>query len=46
MDVPVLMTRGKDGVVRAFLNVCRHRGAALFKKGAGKAPRFVCPYHA
>lgn len=46
MDVPVLMSRGKDGVVRAFLNVCRHRGAALCKEGPGKAPRFVCPYHA
>lgn len=46
MDTPVLMVRGKDGVVRAFLNVCRHRGAVLCKDGAGKAPRFVCPYHA
>jgi phenylpropionate dioxygenase-like ring-hydroxylating dioxygenase large terminal subunit len=46
MGVPVLMSRGKDGKVRAFLNVCRHRGAALCKEGAGTAPRFVCPYHA
>lgn len=46
MDVPVLLSRGRDGVVRAFLNVCRHRGAALCKEGPGKAPRFVCPYHA
>lgn len=46
MDTPVLMVRGKDGVVRAFLNVCRHRGAVLCKDGPGKAPRFVCPYHA
>lgn len=46
METPVLIVRGKDEVVRAFLNVCRHRGAALCKDGAGKAPRFVCPYHA
>lgn len=46
MDTPVLVVRGKDGVVRAFLNVCRHRGAVLCKDGPGKAPRFVCPYHA
>ena len=46
METPVLIVRGKDGIVRAFLNVCRHRGAALCKDGTGKAPRFVCPYHA
>lgn len=45
MRTPVLMVRGKDGVVRAFLNVCRHRGAMLCKDGTGTAPRFVCPYH-
>ncbi len=29
VGMPVLMTRGKDGKVRAFLNVCSHRGAPL-----------------
>lgn len=45
--VPVLLTRGKDGVLRAFINVCRHRGAALVADGSGGAgrTRFVCPYH-
>ena len=34
LEVPVLMVRGEDGVVRAFLNVCRHRGAKLCPDGA------------
>src|SRR4051812_8031784 len=28
-DVPLLCVRGDDGVLRAFLNVCRHRGTEL-----------------
>ena len=47
LGVPVVATRGADGVVRAFINVCRHRGSLLVPGtacGAGKA-RFVCPYH-
>ncbi|MEM9312137.1 MAG: SRPBCC family protein [Pseudomonadota bacterium] len=43
---PVLVTRGKDGVARAFLNVCRHRGAQLVGENAGCQNRFTCPYHA
>jgi phenylpropionate dioxygenase-like ring-hydroxylating dioxygenase large terminal subunit len=44
--VPVLMRRGRDGVARAFLNVCSHRGARLQAEGISKCPRLVCPYHA
>ena len=46
MGVPVLVSRGSDGVVRAFLNVCRHRGAQLCPHGSGSARVFACPYHA
>lgn len=46
MDVPVLLTRGADGAVRAFLNVCRHRGAEVCPAGSGVSRRFTCPYHA
>ena len=46
LDVPVLLVRGQDGVARAFLNVCRHRGAQVCKPGNGTAERLVCPYHA
>lgn len=43
--VPILVVRDHDGDVRAFLNVCRHRGARV-AKGCGHAQRsFVCPYH-
>lgn len=44
--IPVLLTRDAQGKVRAFLNVCRHRGARLCPEGAGKKSRFACPYHA
>ena len=42
---PVLVTRGQDGVVRAFLNVCRHRGNRVCRADAGNASAFVCAYH-
>ncbi|CAN5677201.1 Rieske 2Fe-2S domain-containing protein [soil metagenome] len=42
--MPVLMTRGSGGEVRAFANICRHRGAPV-AEGCGNARAFVCPYH-
>jgi Rieske 2Fe-2S family protein len=43
----VLVVRGRDGVLRAFLNVCRHRGAALCTESEGQVKRNLqCPYHA
>lgn len=45
--MPVLLTRNKEGKVKAFANVCRHRGMKLCTtNGTEKAPRLVCPYHA
>lgn len=45
--VPVLATRSSAGEIRAFLNVCRHRGAKLMADGSGTGRRaFACPYHA
>jgi phenylpropionate dioxygenase-like ring-hydroxylating dioxygenase large terminal subunit len=44
--VPILVTRGRDGKLRAFLNVCRHRGAKVAPADGGTASVFVCPYHA
>lgn len=46
LGVPVLIARGDDGVARAFINACRHRGAPVCENGHGKADRFDCPYHA
>jgi nitrite reductase/ring-hydroxylating ferredoxin subunit len=43
--VPVLLLRDSEGRLRAFLNVCRHRGAPV-AAGCGEATRFSCPYHA
>lgn len=40
----VLAVRGRDGTVRAFSPVCRHRGAVI-SSGSGKCQAFVCPYH-
>ncbi|GAP45586.1 aromatic ring-hydroxylating oxygenase subunit alpha [Streptomyces azureus] len=43
----VLLTRSRDGSVRAFFNVCRHRGAKLCTQESGEVKRaFQCPYHA
>lgn len=44
--IPVLLVRGKDGIARAFINACRHRGTQLLADGCGHAMRFACPYHA
>ncbi len=45
-DIPVLVVRGEDGVVRAFRNVCRHRGACVAEGRGHTAKSFMCPYHA
>ncbi len=43
----VLLARGRDGALRAFLNVCRHRGARICTADEGTVRRaFQCPYHA
>jgi phenylpropionate dioxygenase-like ring-hydroxylating dioxygenase large terminal subunit len=42
---PVLVTRTKEGALRGFSNVCRHRGAVL-AEGSGEAASIKCPYHA
>ena len=43
--VPILVTRTQDNEIKAYLNVCRHRGARLEDKPCGKARTFTCPYH-
>lgn len=43
---PLLVVRGRDGQLRAFYNVCQHRGTAVVEEPCGKAVRFQCPYHA
>jgi phenylpropionate dioxygenase-like ring-hydroxylating dioxygenase large terminal subunit len=45
MEVPLLLTRGADGEIRAFMNSCSHRGAMIVEDGLGHAKRISCPYH-
>jgi len=44
-QIPVVVTRARDGGLRAFVNVCRHRGHVL-ASGAGRRETLQCPYHA
>lgn len=44
--VPILCVRGDDGRLRAFLNVCRHRGARLAVAASGsRQATFACGFH-
>jgi choline monooxygenase len=43
--IPILVTRGGNGELRAFVNVCRHRGSILVT-GPGRRETIQCPYHA
>jgi len=42
--IPVLILRGDDGRVRAFINACSHRGARV-ADGCGHSRSLICPYH-
>ena len=43
---PVLLVRDGEGVIRAFYNVCRHRGHQLLPEGDPVDVRLIrCPYH-
>lgn len=40
-----IIVRGEDGTIRAFANVCRHRGSLVCLEPQGSARKFTCPYH-
>ncbi|HXG13361.1 MAG TPA: SRPBCC family protein [Gemmataceae bacterium] len=42
---PILVVRDQEGVLRAFVNVCRHRAARVLEQPEGKATRLRCRYH-
>jgi len=44
LNEPVLLCRDKAGRIRAYANMCLHRGVELVS-GAGRVSQFVCPYH-
>ncbi|NMO91630.1 aromatic ring-hydroxylating dioxygenase subunit alpha [Actinomycetospora sp. TBRC 11914] len=41
----VIVARQPDGGVKAFVNLCRHRGAVLEERTEGQCRLFSCPYH-
>lgn len=46
-EASILITRGNDDVIRAFHNVCPHRGTQLVSDSTdGTRTSFTCPYHA
>lgn len=42
---PIVVVRGEDGVLRAFYNACRHRGAPVTRDECGTVRRLTCQYH-
>ncbi len=42
----IILVRGRDRKVRAFFNVCRHRGARIMTKLCDHVRTLTCPYHA
>ena len=43
--IPLLVTRNLAGQVKAYINVCRHRGMAVAQEECGRATSFTCAYH-
>ncbi len=43
---PILLARQRDGGIKAFHNVCRHRGVILVETPQAQRPTMTCPYHA
>jgi phenylpropionate dioxygenase-like ring-hydroxylating dioxygenase large terminal subunit len=41
----IVVIRGEDAIIRAFTNVCRHRGSRIVDGNSGCAKKLVCPYH-
>ena len=44
--IPLLLTRTRDGVLRVFHNICRHRGLRLLSEPCEGLRELTCPYHA
>jgi len=45
LGAPMIIVRGRDSILRAFYNTCRHRGARLTTEGFGNTKLLRCPYH-
>lgn len=44
-EYPVVLVRDRTGTLRAFHNVCRHRGSRVCLTEKGRVAKLVCPYH-
>ena len=44
-NYPLFVVRGNDGRLRAFHNICRHRGTELLESAGQTGKRIICPYH-
>jgi len=42
---PIIIVRGKDGLIRSFYNICRHRSSPVVRSDSGNAKEFQCFYH-
>jgi phenylpropionate dioxygenase-like ring-hydroxylating dioxygenase large terminal subunit len=45
IGVSILVVKGSDNEIRAFHNICRHRGHKLCNSPCGRAAKFVCKFH-
>ena len=45
LDEEIIVLRNKENEVKAFFNVCRHRGSRICLEQSGNTSRFSCPYH-
>lgn len=45
LDVSIVTIRGKDGSIRSFHNVCKHRGSTICRQPQGNTKALVCPFH-
>ena len=43
--IPILVTRDEKGDLRAFANICSHRGVIVENDAKGKKVKFSCPFH-
>ncbi|WP_421717983.1 aromatic ring-hydroxylating oxygenase subunit alpha [Algiphilus sp.] len=45
LSASVIVVRAKDDSIRAYHNVCPHRGSKIVRESAGKCAAFTCPFH-
>lgn len=45
LGVPLIISRQQDGGIKAFLNICRHRGGQVEAAASGRKRVFTCLYH-